>query len=188
MKSSRIIGFDLDGTILDHTKNKIELAKEFGVTLTPEQTVSGKYRQVFPGNMDEEFSTRLFTDPSTGKYTSIEPCALEVLGKIKSSGQPYYLISRRKTEIVVPLLERLKLWPQVFDAKNTYFVDLMSDKVEPCRKLGITDYVDDHVKSLTQTLSFIPHRYLFDPYNVWPDSADYNRVSNWEEIGRALLD
>ena len=184
----RVIGLDLDGTILDHSENKIRLAREYGFELKPEQTVSGQFAKFVPRNVKDEIQNRLYTDPSVNIYTKLMPGALATLRKIKASGQPYYLISKRQTEVIVPILKRFYLWPELFNETNATFVDDMEHKVAPARELGITHYVDDHITTITGLLDFIPHKYLFDPYNVLPDNPAYERIHSWQEIGERLLD
>jgi hypothetical protein len=184
---NKTIGFDLDGTIIDHTANKIHLAAAYGITLTPEQTPSGVFLHDLPAAQKLEISTRLYTDPEMAELSRLMPGSLAVLEAVQASGQPYYLISRRKTEIVVPLLTKLGLWPGIFHPENVAFVDIMEQKIEPAKEFGLTHYVDDHATTLTGFLSFIPHKYLFDQYDLQPESEKYTRVFSWEEVGQKLL-
>ena len=42
------IGFDFDGVIIDHTKNKIKKAKELGYTIRAEEIPSEKLKKLIP--------------------------------------------------------------------------------------------------------------------------------------------
>lgn len=180
--SPRVIGFDLDGTIIDHSANKIRLAREYGYDLIPAQTPSGIIGRFLPNNVKDELQARLYTDLETGLQSQLMPGALEALQQIKASRTPYYLLSRRQVEVVVPILEQLGLWPGVFHGDNTAFVETMDDKAPFARDWGITHYIDDHLSTIEGPLRFISAKYLFDPYNVLPESSEYTKVHSWRDI------
>ena len=57
-----IVGFDLDGVIVDHTQNKMRIALHYGVALTPEETHSEIMRSLFPEEIYHEIQGQLYDD------------------------------------------------------------------------------------------------------------------------------
>ena len=56
------LGLDLDGTLADHTRAKLAIARELGYELSPEQTASEVMRGIFA---DEDYKTmqqRLYSE------------------------------------------------------------------------------------------------------------------------------
>ncbi|MFI5240380.1 MAG: HAD family hydrolase [Candidatus Saccharimonadia bacterium] len=178
----KIIGFDLDGTILDHTNNKLRLAELYGYSLIAQQTPSGIMgRFLAPSDM-RKVSDRLYGNISDGMKSQLMPGVTNALSRLDEQKLPYFLLSRRQSEIAVALLEHFGLWPKFFGPSNTAFVETMPDKAPYAHEFGITHFLDDHISTLVRPLGFIPHKYLFDPYHLLPSSKAYQKVSSWDEI------
>ncbi|MBI2062959.1 MAG: hypothetical protein HYT61_01810 [Candidatus Yanofskybacteria bacterium] len=178
---NKIIGFDLDGVILDHTATKIKLAKSFGWELRPEQTHSEIIKNIIPKEALDQLKSALYDDPKISLKSPAAKGARSVLSKIKSK-YPYFLISRRKKpKIAIKILKFKKLWPEFFNKGNTFFVSEPKDKNKIGKQLGITHYIDDEPNVLKK-LTDIKNRILFDPHNSSPHTANFIKVKSWKEL------
>jgi len=186
--NKKIIGFDMDGVIIDHMPNKVKLAAEFGFNITKEQTPSEILRTLMPTSQYKELQGILYDHLEVGLSAPLMPGVKEVLVKIKDKKIPYFLISRRKNRenqnMAVKLLTKHGLWPKYFNEKNTYFVREIKDKEIKAKALGITHYIDDERKVLTALVS-VKNRFLFDRLGAFPNS-EYTRLTSWKEISRLL--
>lgn len=186
--SKKIIGFDMDGVIVNHVQNKIKLAKQFGVKITPAQTPSEIIKTTMPLPKYRELQYLLYDHPEIGLTSPLMPGVKKVLAEIQKKKVPYFLISRRQNRtapsIAVKLLTKHGLWPKYFNEKNTYFVKEIADKEARAKALGITHYFDDEQKVLTALVS-VKNKFLFDSMGVFKDSP-YKRLSSWEEISKLI--
>jgi 5'(3')-deoxyribonucleotidase len=181
----KIVGFDMDGVIIDHVRNKIRLAGLFGVKLTPAQTPSEIIKNTMPEPQYRELQYLLYDHPEIGPSAPMMPGVKLVLEKLQKQGVPYFLISRRKRAgTAVKLLSRHGLWPKYFNKKNTYFVKEVEDKEVKAKALGITHYIDDEQKVL-KALNSVKNKFLFDYIGVFKDTP-YNRITSWREISRLI--
>ena len=48
MHKNKIIGLDLDGVIIDHTENRLRLAREFGHPLLAKETATDMFKTKLP--------------------------------------------------------------------------------------------------------------------------------------------
>ncbi len=178
---NKIIGFDLDGVILDHTTNKLNLAKGFGWKLKPEQTHSEIIKNIMPKRALDQLKSALYDDPKTSLRSPVARGARNILSEIKKK-YPYFLISRRKKpEIAIRILKFKKLWPEFFNENNTFFVSEPKDKNKIGKRLGITHYIDDEPKVLSVLID-IKNRILFDPFNSPLHTANFVKVKSWKEL------
>ncbi|MBI2669976.1 MAG: hypothetical protein HYX20_02455 [Candidatus Yanofskybacteria bacterium] len=178
---NKIIGFDLDGVILNHTPNKLNLAKSFGWKLSPEQTHSEIIRTIMPKHALDQLKLTLYDDPEVSLKSPVTRGARSTLSEIKNK-YSYFLISRRKKpEIAIRILKIKKLWPEFFNENNTFFVSKPKDKNKIGKKLGITHYVDDELRVL-EKLTDIKNKILFDPYNSFPYATNFIKVKSWKEL------
>lgn len=181
--SQHIIGLDLDGVIIDHTANKIRLAREFGFDLTLEETPSDIIRTKLLKDTHDKIQWHLYDDPDMALSASLVTGAREGLELLRASQLPYILISRRKKpEIARQLLERFGLWPTYFDDSNTFFVKNSAEKNERAKALNVTTYLDDQ-PSVIAALADVPQKFLFDPHGVYaPSPQQYRTVKSWIEF------
>ena len=70
MDNHPIVGFDLDGVLIDHTESKIVVAKVFGFDITPQQTPSEVLRQLVPYDTLQQMQRMLYDDP---QYAYLSP-------------------------------------------------------------------------------------------------------------------
>jgi len=188
--SKKIIGFDLDGVIIDHTAIKIKLAENFGYKLNPEQTPSEVLKQIVSKEPLDKIKHLIYDCPETGLCQPLVAGSFRGLERIKGEGISYFLISRRRAgsslNLAMELLKKHELWPEYFNGKNVFFVSRSEDKNLKARELGVTHYVDDESEVL-EKMPDVPNRFLFDKFNVWKDLDFCRRVATWEELTEFLV-
>ncbi|MEK7560140.1 MAG: hypothetical protein AAB522_02480 [Patescibacteria group bacterium] len=179
-----ILGFDLDGVIADHTRAKIKLAADFGFKIQAMDTPSEILKTILPKDVLEELQKNLYDNLHQESF--LTNGVLEVLNEIKIKKLPFFLISRRQKPLAaVEFLNKEKLWPQYFNEYNSFFVSEKKDKDIKAKELGVSHYFDDEVDVLEKLIS-VEHKFLFDNYNVFPESNFYTKVSSWEDIKKQL--
>ncbi len=183
-----IVGLDMDGVVIDSTENKIRFAKKFGFDLKPEETPAAVLDNLVPADILPEIQQLLYHRPETALTASVMSGADEGLERLKSSGTPYFLISRRKDpEIARELLKRRGLWPRYFNEQNAFFVVTPEDKNVKATELGVNIYLDDEPHVL-EKLSFVKRRFLFDRFGLFADFPFvHKKVGSWEEFLRFFL-
>lgn len=184
----KIIGFDMDGVIINHIRTKVKLAKQFGVKITPAQTPSEVMKTTMPLPQYRELQYLLYDHPKIGLMSPLMPGVKKVLAEIQKKKMPYFLISRRQNRtapnMAIKLLTKHGLWPKYFNGKNTYFVKEIEDKEVEAKKLGITHYFDDEQKVLTALVS-VKNKFLFDSLGVFKNTP-HNRITSWKEISEII--
>lgn len=181
-KSKKIIGFDLDGVIIDHTVPKLAFAKSHGFNISAPQTHSDIIKDIIPLELKGEMMHFLYDDESTIGLAGLVPGALEGLEKLKTSGAKFFLISRRKNpELAVKHLVARRLWQTYFTPENTAFVLTPEDKNTQAVKWGITHYVDDQLHVLEKLVS-VPNRFHFDNYNLFAGAPFCQKITSWDEL------
>ena len=184
--NSMILGFDLDGVILDHTGLKIALAKNLGFDLTPEHTPSEIIKKMLPEEHLVSLQHSLYYDPETCAATFVMRGAEMFFAELCKKNIPYYLISRRRVpETAISVLQEKGLWPQYFNESNTFFVTTPEEKNDCAKKLGVTHYLDDEPKVLT-VLADVSHRFLLDQHGVLPASSAYTTVRSLQEFQKYI--
>lgn len=185
--SKKIIGFDLDGVIIDHTGHKIKLAAERGFILTPEKTGSDIIRNFIPAKQVQEIQYHLYDHPVSAFESPLMNGAKFGLRAIKKSGVSYYLISRRKnTAMAVKVLERHRLWPKYFNSDNAFFVQTKEDKNKKSATCGVTHYIDDEI-SVLEKLTFVKNKFLFNQFNILTADNNFIKISSWSELINLLV-
>ncbi|OGZ10813.1 MAG: hypothetical protein A3D65_04520 [Candidatus Lloydbacteria bacterium RIFCSPHIGHO2_02_FULL_50_13] len=181
-----VVGFDLDGVIIDHTQNKMRIAARYGTTLRPEDTHSECMAALFSPEIYREIQKQMYDDTDEALSAPLMEGAFGALASLREHEIPYYLISRRKTPInALNLIERRGLWGEYFTPENTFFVENMEDKDPVAKKLGVTHFIDDERRVL-RLMPSVPHRILFDVRNFFPDNDEFVRVKNWSELSYIL--
>ena len=185
-EGKKIIGFDMDGVIIDHAQRKVDLAKDFGFKIKKAETSSEIIRNLItPLSVYRDFQRVLYDEPKTSLFSPLMPGVKTVLAQINKSKIPYFLISRRKKEKpAIMLLIKHGLWPKYFNKKNTFFVLEPEDKEIKAKVLGITHYIDDEQKVL-DVLHSIPNKIHFDHLDVFKNSP-YRRIKSWKEIAKLI--
>ncbi len=181
-KQGLVIGFDLDGVIIDHTQKKILWAAAYGHNLKPEQTPAEVIEKLLPPDQLDEIKYLLYSHPEKSLEQPLMPGVQGALRLLQLKNIPLYLISRRKSgDLAKELLKIHNLWPRYFNEANTFFVDGKEDKDIKAKELGITHYVDDEYPVL-DVLQSVKDRFLFDSCHVWGDLKKYPKIHSWPEL------
>src|SRR3989344_244829 len=182
-----VIGFDMDGVILDNADSKIKVAKKFGLIIKLSHTPSEILKTLMPQIIWEKFQNMLYDHPKFAFSTPLMRGVRSILADLKKKNIPIFLISRRKIpEVAIKILKKHLLWPRYFSEKNSYFVIHPKDKDKRAAKLGITHYIDDELK-IINALASVPNRFLFDQFGVFKKSENYTKIKSWAEFKRHLF-
>ncbi len=175
----------MDGVVLDHTENKIFLAKKFNVNLKREETPSDIIKGLMSPKTYSKFQVKLNDDPKFRYLCSPMPGAKQVLEKIIKLKIPYFLVSRRKkSRRAVKILKHHGLWPKYFNKTNAFFVLTPEDKNIKAKELGITHYFDDQ-QTILDKLVDVKHKFLFDHLDVFKNPL-HKRIKSWREVRRLI--
>ena len=185
--TSPVIGFDLDGVILNHTAMKQHIAKQFGFDLNQSETSSEMMYKMIPLEIWHKIQNLLYDNPEFCLKSPVADGAIETLDRLRREKKPFFLISRRKkSEPAIDILRHHKLWPTYFNDENTFFVRQAEDKNIEARRLGITHYIDDEMRVL-ERLADVPKKFLFDPLKSNKSPHPYTVISSWAELHRHLF-
>lgn len=183
----KILGFDMDGVIVDNSALKLKVAKSMGIHLSPLQTPAEIIKKYIDADVLRKLQLAIYHNPLISLDTKLMPGIKDLLDKVKEKKIPYFLVSRRlEPQITIDMLSKKGIWKKYFDKSNAFFVVTPEDKNTKAKALGITHYVDDETKILS-ALSDVPNRFLFDHLNVFPDSDKYTRVSSHEALSKYFL-
>lgn len=185
--ASFVVGFDMDGVLVDHASNKIAIAREFGVFVAPQETPSEILRGKFADRADyERFQALLYEEHPLAGEAPVMNGAVEVLEELRGRRIPYYLISRRRSgDVARAQLAAKGLWGTYFDDANAFFVRSIAEKAEYAKRFGVTVYIDDERRVLDGMDGIVPDRALFDPYAAFPDTK-YRRITTWADGAQVL--
>ncbi len=175
------IGFDFDGVIIDHTKNKILIAKKYGFDISAIHVAGHRLKKIVP----EEIYVKI-QDLIYGPLTlnaPVMPTAAEAMLELSKIAD-LSLVSRRAPDHRQIAIEWLNQnLPDVFSRGQIFFVDHDPQKKDICKTLGITVFIDDKI-SVLQYMPDTPHRYWFDQYNS-SDDLGYQGlivVKSWKDF------
>lgn len=183
--SHKIIGFDMDGVILDHTDVKLLLAKKLNFKIKKEETPSDIIKKLMPPPTYSKFQINLNDNPKFRYLCAPMPGSRQVLDKLIKSKVPYFLVSRRKKPIgAVKILKHHGLWPKYFNKTNAFFVLTPENKNTKALELGITHYFDDQC-SVLEKLIDVKNRFLFDHLGVFKNPP-YRQIKTWKEIAKLI--
>ncbi len=179
------IGLDLDGVIIDHTKNKIKKAKELGHIIKAEEISSERLKKLIP---PEDY--RVIQKFIYNKGTPTAEPMKGALQAIKSLKENYHIviISRRAEEMRKTALEWLKKhgFLNYIKRKDIYFADKDSDKNVVAKRLKVHIYIDDKL-SVLESLKSVPNRILFDPYNCFQiKNKEIKKIESWQRFSASF--
>lgn len=176
-----IIASDLDGTIIDHTSNKIALAKKLGYSLDSHETSSHAMRNIIQFDAYMSLLTELYGE-KTLSADGMEG-VVGALGSLVSSFGPVHIISRRgvksrESEHGLGWVRKNAVPP--LEEKNVFFVDEDTEKDIIAKRIGANVYIDDK-ESVLDKMPSVAHRFLFYPYKK-EIKSNYSVVRSWNEF------
>ncbi len=184
------IGLDLDGVIIDHTLNKIKLAKKFGYFLNPSQTSSEIMEKIVPLEVKRFIQKSIYG--RVGLSSRQMKNSKKMLQKIVETFSVPYIISRRdykfnQRKFALQWLKKNRFFPSL-KRNRILFAKSEPLKNNICKKLNINIYLDDKIKVLNKLFS-VKHKILFDPYghHYKNPPKSIKVVRNWEEFYKHLL-
>lgn len=182
-----VVGFDMDGVIIDHVQNKLTLAGRYAVHLRPEETHSEILPTKFPREEYLALQDVLYGGSELALGAPLMEGAFAVLKEMKEGGIPFVLISRRRDpENAIELLSRRGLWGDMFNAQNAFFVNTPEEKNVVSIREGVTHYFDDERKVL-RAIPSVKNRFLFDSFRQFNDEKEFERVFDWAMLRRSLV-
>lgn len=184
---NKILGFDMDGVLVDNCPLKVEIANKMGYGIKLADAPSEIIKNILKPEDLRALQLALYHDIKMSLGAKLMPGISDLLKQIKSKNVPYYLISRRSDQpIAIELLRTRGLWPEYFNESNAFFVVEPQEKNIKAKWLGITHYVDDEAKILN-VLTDVPNKFLFDHLNVFPLTNHYTKVSSHKELAKYFL-
>src|SRR3989344_4347568 len=181
-----IVGFDLDGVIIDHTQNKLKISSRYGIHLLPAETHAEHMGEHFTPELYREIKSQLYDSTDVALGAPLMEGAFATLAKLREQGIPYYLVSLQKNPMTAShLLEERGLWGNYFTPENTLFARNADEKHALAAQIGVTHFIDDEPNILDVMIS-IPNRILFDARGLFPEKTDYCHVESWSELAETL--
>ena len=181
-----VIGFDLDGVIIDQAHQKVRIGKKIGLDLKLEDTAFGILESKYSSEVVEQIKSILYNDPMYALRATLMEGVINVFDFLKEKQYPFFLISRRRhPDMAVKLLERLEIWPFIINDVNSYFVSGPEAKNIKAKELGITHYIDDELK-IIHALDSVKNKYLFDRFNVFAEHTAYKKIKSWYDFEKLI--
>lgn len=182
-----VVGFDMDGVIINHAPNKIVLAENFAVHLRPEETHS----EILPGKFSPNdylaLQNELYSHSDLALSAPLMNGALEVLQELKAHSIDFVLISRRRDpKNAIELLSRRGLWGNLFSNKNSFFVRTPEEKNIVSIHEGVTHFFDDE-RNVLRAIPDVEKRFLFDSFRQFNDEKEFERVFDWQMLREIFL-
>ncbi len=183
-----VIGFDLDGVIIDHSKNKDFITRKLGFSFKKSELASDILLTRLPIDISRQVQGFLYGHPKIALRPEIFEGIFDVLKLLKRKGVQYFLVSRRRNEkMAIKLLKKNKLWPHFFNSRNAFFVEKIAGKHEKAAELKISHYIDDQ-PSVLKELKSVENRFLFDPHDSHRHSRHHKKISSWKMFLEELND
>ena len=183
-----VIGFDLDGVIIDHSKNKEIILKHLGLAIKKKELATDILGTKVPMETWRTIQEFLYGHPKHSQKPRPFEGIEYIFKELKRRNVEYVLISRRRNEkTAMALLKKRKLWPRFLNRKNTFFVRHISGKHEKAKELGISHYIDDQ-PSVLKELKSVKNRFLFDPHGSHGHTRHYKKISSWKEFMKEIDD
>src|SRR3989344_7442086 len=134
--TSPVIGFDLDGVIINHIEMKQRLAKQFGFDIAPSETNSEIMSKMIPREIWVQIQEMLYDHKQFCLESPVADGAIDILDGLNREQKEFFLISlRKKPDAAIDLLKYHKLWPKYFNERNVFFVKNREDKNTEARRL-----------------------------------------------------
>lgn len=183
------IGLDLDGVIIDHTINKIRLAKKSGYFLKPAQTSSETMKEIVPLEVKQFIQKGIYG--RVGLSSRQMKNSKKMLIKITKAFSVPHIISRRdhkhgQRKFALRWLKNNCFFPPL-KHNRILFAESEPFKNNICKKLNINVYLDDKIEVLN-SLSSVKYKVLFNPYGHYHKNPPENIkiVKSWKEFFKYL--
>jgi phosphoglycolate phosphatase-like HAD superfamily hydrolase len=177
-----VVGFDMDGVIIDHVQNKITLARRYAVHLSPEDTHSERLPARLSHHDYLSLQDELYGNSDLALSAPLMDGVADLLSWLQGSETHFVLISRRRNpENAIELLSRLGLWGEHFTERNAFFVREPEEKNVIGVREGVTHFFDDERRVL-RAMPDIEMRFLVDTFNQFPDEPHIIRVSRLDGV------
>lgn len=173
------IGLDLDGVIIDHTQNKMRVAKSFGFKIKPEEIQSEVLKKILPKPIYRKLQKAIYGNLTL--KAQLTPDVFKILKQLSKDHQ-LFIISRRGkggSTSARAWLKKYKIF-EIIQKKNIIFVEKAIDKNLWCKKLKIQIYIDDKVEVLN-LLSAVPQKIFYNPQKA-KHNKKYLEISSWQEF------
>lgn len=186
------IGIDIDDTLTNSSQvfikyariyNKINKINHIINTNELDQKKAFGWTKENQKEFAEKFLMRILLEATPNKN------AVEIINKIKEEGHNIYFITARKDSEIANMFDFTRLWLE----KNKIYYDKLivnsSDKLIDCNENNIEIFIDDNyltckrIKDNTKIKVFMYET----NYNSWVDKIEIDRVKNWEDIYRIIL-
>ena len=92
---SKILGFDMDGVIVDNCPLKVRIAKDLGYKITLTDAPSEIISKILKPEDVRKLQLALYHNLETSLDAELMPGIVTLLNKIQESQTPFFLISRR---------------------------------------------------------------------------------------------
>ena len=175
------IGLDLDGVIIDHTQNKVKIAKSLGFKIKKEETQSEILKNILPEDKYKKLQNIIYN--KTTFFSPPEPFVFKILRELsRDATNEFFIISCRRGRGVDPArewLEKHKIFKFV-PSKNIFFVETEKEKNIYCQKLKIKIYLDDKVRILDM-VSFVRYPIFYNPKKSLHNKK-YLEIRSWKEL------
>lgn len=183
-RSAWYIGLDLDGVIIDHTHNKIRLARSFGFNIKKEQTPSEIFKNIIPHRTCNQIKKRLYGLLSL-KARPV-PSALWGIKKLKNLGCKLFIISkRRNARIAMAWLQGHNVL-NVIPRRNVFFRRSENQKGALAKKLNLDIFLDDETKVLKK-FKHTPNLVLFNFYQTALPRGPWRQIKSWKAFVKLVL-
>jgi len=174
------IGLDLDGVIIDHTRNKIKVAKRLGFDIRPQETVSEILENLMPSDTYRELQHCIYDEMSMTAKPVVY--AIPTIRRISQLGHTLFIISRRHKR-ANDALKWLKIHGVLpfIPKRNIAFVSQDKDKVLFVRKFAVDIFLDDKVGNLSYVKK-ATYPVLFNDLKADINHDGYTEVRSWPEF------
>lgn len=183
------LGLDLDGTLADHTREKLRIAQELGFELSEADTASEAMSLKMPRDAYRQLQQLLYDTEAVARAVRTAD-AREALEALADRGWRFSLISRRSGDAS---RQSARDWLGVhygdlIAPERVFFVDTDKEKDIVSQAEGIDAYIDDQVGVLGH-LQSVAQRILFDPYDNWLEDLPSGlvRMRTWSKLSEHLI-
>ncbi len=178
--SKIVIGFDIDGTLVDHADAKIAFAALHGITLLPEETPSDIMKSRFPKELVRDMQRYIYESVEGGTKQPLMPGAKEALTTLREREIPFFFISRRRGDEskknALTILERNGILDRYIGKEKIIFLPTIEEKAAAAHERGITHFLDDEVKAL-EAMTLVSHRIFFDQFDIFGNIFPFPRIT-----------